>query len=358
MSSACRVLVWAACLWSSLVCAAAASTYPPGFTEGVVASGLTNPTAMAFAPDGRLFVSEQGGRLRVIKDGLLLPAPFVTLTVNAVGERGLLGVAFDPAFTTNHWVYVYYTATTPDIHNRVSRFTAGGDVALAGSELVLLDLNVEPVTSSANHNGGALQFGLDGKLYISVGDNGDVSNSQSLLTRSRQDPAGQRGRNASRPTTRSSTRRRACTAPSGRSGCAIRSRSRCSRGPAACSSTTWARTPGKRSTTGSPGPTTAGRRVKGPTASSPRSRVMAASTVRSTPTTVERPPSARSSAARSTTRRRSSIRRRSSTRTSSRICVPGGSAGSIPPPESCRTSAPASRARSRSGCRPTAASTI
>ena len=165
------------------MCAAGASTYPPGFTEGVLAGGLTNPTAMAFAPDGRLFVSEQGGRLRVIKDGLLLPAPFVTLTVNAVGERGLLGVAFDPAFATNHWVYVYYTATTPDIHNRVSRFTAGGDVALAGSELVLLDLNVEPVTSSANHNGGALQFGRDGKLYISVGDNGDVSNSQSLLTR-------------------------------------------------------------------------------------------------------------------------------------------------------------------------------
>ena len=79
---------------------AAAATLPAGFTESQVASGLASPTAMQFAPDGRLFVCEQGGRLRVIKDGVLLPTPFVTLTVNASGERGLLGVAFDPAFAS------------------------------------------------------------------------------------------------------------------------------------------------------------------------------------------------------------------------------------------------------------------
>jgi glucose/arabinose dehydrogenase len=99
--------------------AAAAATVPPGFSESQVVSGLRNPTAMAFAPDGRLFVCEQGGTLRVIKDGSLLPAPFVTLTVNSVGERGLLGVAFDPAFGVNGYVYVYYTATAPTVHNRV-----------------------------------------------------------------------------------------------------------------------------------------------------------------------------------------------------------------------------------------------
>ena len=71
---------------------------PPGFSKTLVATGLSSPTAMQFAPDGRLFVAEQGGRLRVIKDGALLPTPFVTLTVSSVGERGLLGVAFDPAF--------------------------------------------------------------------------------------------------------------------------------------------------------------------------------------------------------------------------------------------------------------------
>ena len=120
---------------------AAAATLPAGFTEAQIAGGLASPTAMQFAPDGRLFVCEQGGRLRVIKDGVLLPTPFLTLTVNSSGERGLLGVAFDPAFATNHFVYVYYTATTPTVHNRISRFTANGDVAVAGSEVVILDLD-------------------------------------------------------------------------------------------------------------------------------------------------------------------------------------------------------------------------
>ena len=100
------------------------------------ATGLINATAMAFAPDGRLFVCQQDGRLRVIKNGALLATPFVTLPVDSAGERGLLGIAFDPNFATNQFVYVYYTATTPATHNRVSRFTANGDIALAGSEVL------------------------------------------------------------------------------------------------------------------------------------------------------------------------------------------------------------------------------
>ncbi len=154
---------------------ARAATVPAGFTETVIASGLANPTAMQFAPDGRLFVCEQSGRLRVIKDGVLLPTPFTTLTVDANGERGLLGIAFDPAFLTTPYVYVYYTARTPTVHNRISRFTANGDVAVAGSEVVLLDLeNLGPT----NHNGGALAFGPDGKLYAAVGDNAGSQNAQ------------------------------------------------------------------------------------------------------------------------------------------------------------------------------------
>jgi glucose/arabinose dehydrogenase len=154
-----------------------AATLPPGFTESLVASGLANPTAMAFAPDGRLFVCEQGGRLRVIKDGVLLPTPFVTITVDPTGERGLLGVAFDPDFLTNQYVYVYYTATSPATHNRISRFTANGDVAVTGSQVVLLDLDN---TNDTNHNGGAIHFGQDGKLYAAVGDDGVGSNAQTL----------------------------------------------------------------------------------------------------------------------------------------------------------------------------------
>jgi glucose/arabinose dehydrogenase len=155
-----------------------AATVPAGFTETLVASGLASPTAMAFAPDGRLFVCQQGGQLRVIKNGVLLQQPFLTVTVSSVGERGLLGVAFDPDFASNGFVYVYYTATTPTIHNRVSRFTAAGDVAAAGSEVVLLDLNT--LSSATNHNGGAMHFGPDGRLFVAVGDNANGSNAQTL----------------------------------------------------------------------------------------------------------------------------------------------------------------------------------
>ena len=90
-----------------------AATVPTGFTDSTVVTGLNNPTAMALAPDGRIFVCEQGGRLRVIKNGALLPTPFVTLTVDSAGERGLLGIAFDPNFVSNQLVYVYYTVPTP-----------------------------------------------------------------------------------------------------------------------------------------------------------------------------------------------------------------------------------------------------
>src|SRR5262245_33718146 len=87
----------------------AAATVPSGFSDVQVVSGLSNPTLMEIAPDGRLFVSEQAGRLRVIKNGSLLSTPFLTVSVSTTGERGLLGIAFDPNFATEKWVYIYYT---------------------------------------------------------------------------------------------------------------------------------------------------------------------------------------------------------------------------------------------------------
>ena len=136
---------------------------------------------MEIAPDGRIFVCQQGGSLRVIKDGALLSTPFLTLSVDASGERGLLGIAFDPNFASNNFIYVYYTVSTSPRHNRVSRFTANGDVAVSGSETVLLDL--DNLTSATNHNGGAIHFGPDGKLYIAVGENATASNAQTLNNR-------------------------------------------------------------------------------------------------------------------------------------------------------------------------------
>src|SRR3982750_3395140 len=93
---------------------------PAGFSDSQIAADLAAPTAMAFGSDGRLFITEQTGALRIVKNNTLLPTPFVTLRVSSAGERGLLGVAFDPNFAVNHFVYVFYTATTPALTNRIS----------------------------------------------------------------------------------------------------------------------------------------------------------------------------------------------------------------------------------------------
>jgi glucose/arabinose dehydrogenase len=170
-------------LVATLIClafVAGAATLPPGFFETQVAIGLSSPTALAVAPDGRLFVCEEGGGIRVIKNNTLLPTPFATVTTDATHERGLLGIAVDPNFASNQFIYVFYTATAPSVHPRVSRLTANGDVAVVGSELILLELN--NLSSTSNHIGGALHFGTDGKLYVATGDDGSGANSQSLST--------------------------------------------------------------------------------------------------------------------------------------------------------------------------------
>src|SRR5215216_5559554 len=162
------------------VSVACAATLPAGFTETAI-NGLSNPTAMEIAPDGRIFVCQQGGSLRVIENGVLLATPFVTLSVDANGERGLLGIAFDPNFASNNFLYVYYTVSTTPRHNRLSRFTANGDVAVPGSETVILEL--DNLTTATNHNGGAIHFGPDGKLYVAVGENANGANAQTLSNR-------------------------------------------------------------------------------------------------------------------------------------------------------------------------------
>src|SRR3954451_15080843 len=181
----CTVLGWKAALASVsaavvfVLLSAKAANLLPGFTETQFGSNLSGrPTAMEFAPDGRLFVCLQTGQVRVIKNGSLLPTSFLDIAVDSSGERGLLGIAFDPNFPANHYVYVYYTVSTSPIHNRVSRFTAAGDVAASGSEVVLL--NLDNLSAATNHNGGALHFGADGRLYIGVGENGNGANSQTL----------------------------------------------------------------------------------------------------------------------------------------------------------------------------------
>lgn len=162
---------------------AAAPTLPTGFSDRQFVSGLNAPTAMQFAPDGRLFVSEKDGNLKVIKNGVLLPTPFASFSVNSQSESGLMGIAFDPNFASNGYAYVYYTTSTSPIHNRISRITAdpsNPDRMLAGSERPLLDLET---LSTSSHIAGGLAFGPDGKLYISTGDNYYPYLSQSLTSR-------------------------------------------------------------------------------------------------------------------------------------------------------------------------------
>jgi glucose/arabinose dehydrogenase len=143
-----------------------AQSFPPGFSQ-VAIGNIYYPTSMAFAPDGRIFCTEKAGKVKIVKNGTVLSTPFVTVTVDQLNERGLSSVSLDPNFNSNHYVYIYYTSTSGTIHNRLSRFIANGDVAVAGSEVVLLE--IQPAVNSI-HNAGAMIWAPDGTLYLSVGD--------------------------------------------------------------------------------------------------------------------------------------------------------------------------------------------
>lgn len=155
---------------------------PAGFTKNdAFATQLNSATAMAQAPDGRLFIAEQTGAVRVFKSGQLLAQPFVQLAVDASGERGLIGITLHPNFPETPHVFVHYTTPAGGTHNRISRFTALGDVAdTAVGELALVDL--PPLSNATNHNGGALHFGGDGKLYVGVGENAVSARAQDLTS--------------------------------------------------------------------------------------------------------------------------------------------------------------------------------
>ena len=146
---------------------------PQGFKAEVVATGLTGATALEIAADGRIFVCEQTGTLRVIKNGKLLPAPFIKLPVDSTWERGLIGVTVAPDFPKTPHVFVCYVAAKPFPHHVVSRFTAKGDGATPGSEMILLEGDDQTKLGGdvpAGHQGGAIHFGKDGKLYVAIGD--------------------------------------------------------------------------------------------------------------------------------------------------------------------------------------------
>jgi glucose/arabinose dehydrogenase len=142
-----------------------------------VAQGLEVPWALAFAPDGRIFVTERPGRVRVIQDGVLQARPFATLNdVVSVSESGLMGLALHPDFQNNGHLFVCYTYRDEggDLRNRIARLT---DDNGAGTDHQSI---LDDIPGASRHDGCRLGFGPDGRLYVTMGDATEADAAQDL----------------------------------------------------------------------------------------------------------------------------------------------------------------------------------
>jgi len=174
----------------AVAAASPAAALPSGFSEDVVASGLTSPTAFTFLPDGRILIAQKDGVVRISKNGALLSTPFIDISgrVNDYWDHGLLGIAADPNFATNGHVYLLYTYENNEADysgtktGRLARYTASGDTASTASEVVILGTSVGSScnnfakgadcipSDSPSHSVGTIKFAPDGTMFVVTGD--------------------------------------------------------------------------------------------------------------------------------------------------------------------------------------------
>jgi len=158
---------------------------PPGFVAETLATNLNAATAIAPASDGRVFITDQTGKLLVWKNGVVLSQPALTLHVTDYWERGLIGVTLAPDFPHTPHLFVLYVTDRPFVHHVLSRFTLTRDVVDPASEIVLFEGDDQAKlggTMPAGHQGGPLRFGPGGKLFVSLGEQTAGEPSQHLDT--------------------------------------------------------------------------------------------------------------------------------------------------------------------------------
>jgi glucose/arabinose dehydrogenase len=149
-----------------------------------VASGLDAPLFVTAPPGdtGRLFIVEKTGEIKILdlNTGQLLATPFLNVTVDSAGERGLLGLAFDPDYATNGFFYIYRTVPGSPAHNEVDRYHVSANPNVADVASATPIISLDNLTAASNHNAGWIGFGPEGDLYIATGENGTPSNAQTL----------------------------------------------------------------------------------------------------------------------------------------------------------------------------------